>query len=217
MLGTQNCGNLGLGAMKTPRGAPLSRGTPQSAKVLRPGGGESRPPWLWAVLKALAVLFSLVWLFAVVKVFMLDGSVAPAATAKADTDLVQQTEKKVGLVKKARPIVLLGSKSSSADVSKEDLKVTKRTFVRHVEPPLLTKSKGSVELPLSTEWQLIRTNPNYKVGKNPNYKEGTLAEAPGSGLVVPASPIIAAAAGAGAEAGAGAGAGDKAMAIVHCQ
>jgi hypothetical protein len=154
------------------------------------------------------VLFSLVWLFAVVKVFMLDGSVAPAATAKADTDLVQQTEKKVGLVKKARPIVLLGSKSSSADVSKEDLKVTKRTFVRHVEPPLLIKSTGSVELPLSTEWQLIRTNPNYKVGKNPNYKEGTLAEAPGSGLVVPASPIIVAGAAAAVGAAAGAVAGD---------
>jgi len=188
-----------FGVMKTPAKAPARTSTP-SSRPYKQSSQVGEQNWLWVLVQVIAVLFSLVWLYAVVKVFLLDGSsVAGSSTANEGTKL--GLSKVVGLakpkvIKKSRPIVLVDSGS----VSSEDLKITKRTFVRHVEaPPKL--SKGDISLPLSTEWQLIRTNPNYKVGLNPNYKEGTLAESvglPSGGGVASAGVSSAAAAKAAA-------------------
>ena len=159
---------------------------------------------MWVFVQVGAVLFSLVWLAAVVKVFLLDGSIAqPATGVSVGGGGVAKSSK----IKRSRPIALVSPNSASFG-SPEDLRVTKRTFVRHVEAPLPKKGRSSVELPLSTEWQLIRTNPNYKVGLNPNYNEGTLVESAENEGLLPVVPSVGVAA-AGALAAANANVGGK--------
>lgn len=161
--------------MKTPMKTPQQTRTSATGKAFSKPQGEKS--WLYSFIQVIAIIFSIIWLLAVVKVFMLDGVVKQPISSSTNSNnnikvadgAINATKNKS--IKNKRPIVLISSKAQNM----EDLNVVKRTFVRHIEPPLLKKSSGNAILPLSTEWQLIRTNPNYKVGKNPNYKEDTLA------------------------------------------
>lgn len=174
--------------MKTPLQTPVRASLSASSlsKQPRPPPGYDKDKsWFSTIIQGIVIFFSVVWLLAVIKVFLLDdggvqvqpavlsgsagaGAISSLAAHRGAARTVTRAKSSIKAPdKRTRPVILL---PPTGPVVLEDLAASKKVYVRHADAPRGKHSKGTLELPLSSEWELIRTNPNYHVGQNPNYK-----------------------------------------------